>query len=102
LAIDVKTSNGVTFGAFSIPGLGIEPKVQGTAIALEKDEISEPITGNNAVYVIQISNIIEPANLNIAMQKQSMARTMQSRVQREVLEALKDNAEIEDNRINFY
>ncbi|MFO7865135.1 MAG: SurA N-terminal domain-containing protein [Salinivirgaceae bacterium] len=102
LAVDVKTSNGVTFGAFSIPGLGIEPKVQGTAVALEKDEISEPIEGNNAVYVIQISNITEPTNLNLAMQKQSMSRTMQSRVQREVLEALKDNAEIEDNRINFY
>lgn len=99
----VKLSEGITFGAFSIPGLGIEPVVQGTALAMNKDEISKPLEGNNAVYVIQIANITEPeTNQNLAMQKQSIKRTFQSRVQRQVMEVLKDNAEITDNRINFY
>lgn len=99
----VKFSEAITFSAFSIPGLGIEPIVQGTALALEKDEISKPLEGNNGVYVIQITNITEPETTgNLALQKQSLKRTFQSRVQRQVLEVLKDNAEITDNRINFY
>ncbi|ALO15187.1 Peptidyl-prolyl cis-trans isomerase SurA [Salinivirga cyanobacteriivorans] len=103
LSVDVKMSEGVSFGAFSVPGLGIEPKVQGVAQALNQDEISSPIEGNNAVYVIQVTDIQEPGdNLNIAMQKQSIQRNYLTRVQREVFEVLKENAEIDDKRINFY
>lgn len=103
LSTNAKMSEGVTFAAFSLPGLGIEPVVQGTAMALAKDEISNPLKGNNGVYVIQITNTTEaPENKNLAMQKQSLNRTFQSRVQSQVLEVLKENADITDNRINFY
>ena len=103
LSVDVKMSEGVSFSAFSVPGLGMEPKVQGVAQALNQDEISSPIEGNNGVYVIQVTNIQEPGeNLNIAMQKRSIERNYLTRVQREVFEVLKENAEIDDNRINFY
>lgn len=103
LSLEVKMSEGVSLGAFSVPGLGIEPKVQGVAHALNTNEISSPIEGNNGVYVIQVTNIQEPGeNLNIAMQKQSIARQYLTRVQREVFEVLKNDAEIDDKRINFY
>ncbi len=103
LETEVKESKGVSFAAFSVPGLGMEPKVQGVASVLEQDEISAPIQGNNAVYVLQITNIQEAQeNQNLAMEKASIERTYVSRAQREIFEALKDNAEIEDNRIKFY
>jgi len=103
LSTEVKTSENVTFAAFSIPGIGIEPNVQGTALALNKDEMSAPIEGGNAVYLIQVTQVTEPGeNLNIEMEKRSLQRQFMSRVQSEAFEALKDYSEIVDNRIKFY
>ncbi len=103
LGTEVKETQGASFAAFSVPGLGMEPKVQGVASVLEANEISAPIQGNNAVYVLQVTNVQEAGeNQNLAMEKKAIERTYVSRAQNEVFEALKDNAEIEDNRIKFY
>ena len=103
LSTDVKISSNVTFASFSIPGIGIEPNVQGTALALNKDEMSAPIEGANAVYLVQVTNVVEPGdNLNIAMEKKSIERQYVSRVQNQAFEALKEHADIVDNRIKFY
>ena len=103
LSAEVKTSTNVTFSAFSVPGIGIEPNVQGTALALNKDEMSAPIEGGNAVYLVQITEVTQPGeNLNLEMEKRSIKRQFVSRVANEAFEALKDNADIEDNRLNFY
>jgi peptidyl-prolyl cis-trans isomerase D len=103
LSAEIKTSTNVTFAAFSIPGIGIEPNVQGTAIALNKDEMSAPIEGANAVYLIQVTEVKEPGEkLNIDMEKKSIQRQYISRVQSQAFEALKESSDIVDNRINFY
>lgn len=103
LSTEVKKSSNVTFAAFSIPGIGIEPNVQGTALALNKDEMSAPIEGANAVYLVQVTDVTEPGDkLNIAMEKKSIERQYVSRVQNQAFEALKGYFEIVDNRIKFY
>lgn len=103
LGVEVKMSENVSFAGFSIPGLGIEPNVQGVAFVLNENEISAPIEGNNGVFVIQVTKIKKPSkNINIAREKNAIQRNYTSRVQREVFEALKESAEIEDNRIKFY
>lgn len=103
LSAEIKTSTNVSFASFSIPGIGIEPNVQGTALALNKDEMSSPIEGANAVYLVQITEVTEPGeNLNLEMEKKSIQRQYVSRVNNEAFNALKDFAEIKDNRINFY
>lgn len=99
---NVKESSGISFSSFSVPGLGIEPKVQGVAFVLDKDQISKPIKGNNGVYVIQVTKINEPKNLPIAMEKKALQRNYLSRIQREIIEILKENANIVDRRIKFF
>ena len=56
---DAKTDTltNINFSSFSLPGLGlIEPKVNAVATATEVNAVSDPIDGNNGVYVIKVIN----------------------------------------------
>jgi len=100
---EVKSSSNADFSALSIPGLGVEPQVQGTIASLEKDGISSPIEGQKGVYIVQVKNIITPPeNNNIEGQRNSLATSLASRVRYEVYNAIKESAEIDDNRSTFY
>jgi peptidyl-prolyl cis-trans isomerase D len=92
-----------TFAAYSVSALGFEPEVQAVALALQADQISDPIKGKNGVFVIQVKNIQQPsAELNISNEKSYLTRGYRSRVGYQVYEAIKEASEIQDNRANFY
>lgn len=103
LEVEVKEVKGLTFASFSVPGLGIEPKINGVAIDLEKGKLSEPIEGNNGIYIINVTEKTEsdPEQLNYDIEKLNMRRNIQARANSEISKILKDAAEIEDNRIMF-
>ena len=68
--------------------------------------ISEPIAGNNAVYVVRVDDLTTTsvAMADIEMQKAQMrqrAKQMQS-FYSSPIKLLKDQATIKDNRRNFY
>lgn len=92
----------VPFSSSSLTGVGYEPKVIGAMFGLEPGSVSEPIAGNAGVFVLQLGEFTETAESNSyeAIQAQ-LQGTFQYRTQ-EVLPALKDAAEIEDNRIKFF
>jgi peptidyl-prolyl cis-trans isomerase D len=93
----------ISFGEFSIPGLGNEQTLLGSAFGLESGAVSAPIQGSRGVYVIQIENKKEPepSQANDAVRKGVMA-AFSSRAQYEAFNALKNNADIEDNRYTFF
>lgn len=99
----VKDVKGLSFAAFSVPGLGIEPKINGIASVMKKDEISAPIEGNNGVYVLKMVAVSEvtPNETDLATEKTSLERTVKGRVGSEMLRVLKENADVVDNRIRF-
>jgi peptidyl-prolyl cis-trans isomerase D len=95
-ATDVTMQNPVLSG-----GVGREPKVVGSAFALAANKLSAPIAGNTGVYVVKNNSIIKAPAL-----KEHAAYVAQLKAQsagdvNRVLPALKDNAEIEDNRQQF-
>jgi peptidylprolyl isomerase/peptidyl-prolyl cis-trans isomerase D len=65
--------------------------------------VSKPITGDKGVYVVKLISVNKapemPSYRGFANQKTAQSR--QAVVSR-VFEALKGNAEIEDNRAKFY
>jgi peptidyl-prolyl cis-trans isomerase D len=98
-----KEIQNATFAAYSVSALGFEPEVQAVALALQVDQISDPIKGKNGVFVIQVKNIQQPsAELNISNEKSYLTRGYRSRVGYQVYEAIKEASEIQDNRANFY
>lgn len=99
----VKTAGAVAMNAPTIAGAGREPKVVGTAFGLKEGEISDPIAGERGVYVVQVTKITEaPVLDNYAALANQEAQKARVAVSSKVLEALKEAAEIEDNRSKFY
>ena len=93
----------INFSAIAVPGVGKEPSVIGTVFALPQGKLSKPIKGETGVFVVSIENITEPQPANdYSAIKDQLSSGLKNRVSSEVFEALKENADITDNRANFY
>lgn len=93
----------VSFAATSLPGFGKEDEVIGSIPNMKPGDMSKPIKGNQAVYMVIADQINKAAPKDdytneVRMMKGSFA----TRSQREINEALKKKAEIEDHRLLFY
>lgn len=93
----------ISFGATNLPGFGKEDEVIGTLFSLKAGEMSKPIKGNQAVFVL-IPDRITPAPLkdDYATETRMLKNAFTTRSQREINDALKKRAEIKDNRLMFY
>ncbi|WP_010522073.1 peptidylprolyl isomerase [Aquimarina agarivorans] len=101
--VSVKSASAITMKSSTISGAGIEKKVVGTAFALDVNEVSKPIEGNKGVYVVKVTSKTPGQGLasyqGLANQKaEEEARKSRSAL----LNALKDNADIEDKRAVLY
>lgn len=105
-SVSVQNASAINMANPLIPGAGEEPKVVGAAFALEEGEVSEPIVGQKGVYVIQLTKRVESPAL--ASYKNAAVKETQTRVQKlqnpnnDVIKALKDAKDIEDNRAKVY
>ncbi|MBE7640644.1 peptidylprolyl isomerase [Salegentibacter sp. BLCTC] len=99
----VQTANAVSLGSPTLPGAGREPEVVGSVFALEAGSVSKPIAGNNGVYVVELESKNEAPAMNSysGIAQQETAQRRQNASQR-LFEALREKAEIEDNRARFY
>ncbi len=101
--VDVNTASAVNRNNPTLPGVGNEPKVVGTAFALEQGTVSKPIAGEKGVFVVKVLQKNDAPKLDSYKPYSSReAAARRTTVNTEVFEALKENAEIEDNRARFY
>ncbi|MEG2666514.1 MAG: peptidylprolyl isomerase, partial [Bacteroidales bacterium] len=98
----VDSANGITFNAYAYGNRGFEPEVIGHLFGMKKGQISKPIKGNSAVFVVELDNITKtnPAPMIPMVQMQS-AQNFQQGITGFVAGALEKMAKIEDNR-SFY
>ncbi len=93
---DVTLENPVLAG-----GVGQEPKVVGNALALAANKMSAPIEGTTGIYVVKNTSTVKaPALNNYASYVTKVKAASDSDVNR-VLPALKEDADIKDNRKDF-
>ena len=102
LNVPVQSAGNINFSSFSIPGIGLEPAVVGTVASLEVDEISEPIAGNNGVFIVQVTSVEKGADENIAGEQTRLAQSLFSRATSQAVEAHRNSVEIVDKRSKFY
>ncbi|MDR7208301.1 peptidylprolyl isomerase [Flavobacterium piscis] len=102
VGVKVQQATNVTLDNPVLPGgVGQEPKVVGNAFALTANKVSAPIEGNTGVYVVKnISTVKAPALANHAEYVSKVKAQSASDANR-ILPALKNNAKIEDNRLQF-
>lgn len=100
----LKSATAANFSSFSMPSIGVEPKVQAEMTQMDAQQISEPIAGNLGVYLIQVSSV-EDADINVAtvaQERSNIARTNMQRITYQLFQAVSDASDVEDNRSLFY
>ncbi len=99
----VKSASALSMTSPTIAGAGNEPKVVGAAFGLKEGEVSKPITGVRGVYVVKTTKRTDaPVLENYGSYAVQEANKSRAAVATKVLSALKEAAEIEDNRATFY
>ena len=98
----VQEANNITFSSLSLPSAGIEPNVIATSSILEQDHLSKPVQGNNGVYVVVVNAIQENDESDIASLQSRMTVMRESQASFEAYEALREAADIQDNRSTFF
>lgn len=100
---EVKQAQGVTFGVFQFGMAGFEPAVIGKAVSLNQNQVSAPVKGNAGVYVLAATAVTKnPGEFNAATEKQSLRSRFSYSTPNAILMDMRNNAEITDNRLNFY
>jgi len=93
----------VTFASPAIAGIGLEPKVVGAAWSLTPGQLSQPISGNNGVFVVSVDKKVDAGEPNLSEIRLSESRGIAAKVDNgAVYNALKEKADLTDNRTKFY
>ena len=106
MGLPVEPVSGLRFASSTLGDAGVEPKVVAASVALEKGVVSSPIIGENGVYVLSVNNVTMPeeteAQAQIGLSRNYVERNYAARTNYYAYEALKELAEIRDNRREFY
>jgi len=102
-SLSTKTANAITMANPTIAGAGTEPKVIGTAFGLKIGETSSLIDGVKGVFMVKVTAVNNAPDLQdySAFANQLNASSAVS-IDADAFNALKNKADIEDNRAAFY
>lgn len=95
-AMDVTVENAV------LPGFGQEQRAVATAFALGANKVSAPIEGVSAVFVVMQKSAVKAPAITDYSPYLNVLKGQNASAPGRVITALKDNAEIKDNRPVFY
>jgi peptidyl-prolyl cis-trans isomerase D len=100
----ISQADDVSFASATAPGIGNDPIVVGRAFAAEANKSTTPIKGETGVYVIKVSNKVEPtppADADLAGYQQNLASTKANNMASKVYLGARDHAKIKDFRYKF-
>lgn len=102
IGVPLETVSNVTFSSPIVMGQS-EPEVVGKMMALGTGKMLGPVKGDAGVYMIQVDQKVDAKPLDdIKSVINQIQPTLSSRVDYAVFEALKDIADVEDNRAKFF
>ena len=100
--VTVQSATAITMANPTIPGAGSEPKVVGAAFGEKAGESTGLIDGKKGVYKVKVLAVNNAPELDNYASYMNQLNAGTNAVNTKVYEALKKNAEIEDNRAKFY
>ena len=99
----VSSAAAVNMKTPTLSGAGQEPKVVGTAFGLKEGETSGLINGKSGVFMVKVNKVTETTGLdNYQAVANRLSTSRVSAAQTKVYNALKETADIDDNRATFY
>ncbi|WP_350286251.1 peptidylprolyl isomerase [uncultured Croceitalea sp.] len=101
--VTVSNASALTRKSPTIPGAGREPLVVGNAFAFDEGQVSGLIEGETGVFMLKVTKKEAGATLsNFSTFANTLTTSNRNAVNTAVYNALKEGAEIEDNRSTFY
>ncbi|MDX5346811.1 MAG: peptidylprolyl isomerase, partial [Hymenobacteraceae bacterium] len=101
----VRTADEVVFANPFIPNLGMEPEAVGKTFGLKQGARTAPFDGQSGVLMVELLNLnkaAEPNQSNLVTLQQQIQGNVASKTENNVFEAIKENADIKDNRVRFF
>ena len=99
----IREASDITFNSFTIPGAGIEPALNAVAYVWPPNRLTGPVKGINGVYVLEVTSVTEPEiPSDYSRIKTRLMATYQTRTNYEAYNALKEHADIKDERSKFF
>lgn len=93
----------ITMATTRITNIGVEPKLNALISMSPLNKVSDPVAGDNGVYVFEVINRTNDNNPYDEKQQKSMIEANNSyRIGNMVIRYMQQEADIEDNRIRFY
>lgn len=100
--LPLQQAQNINFATNALPGSSNEPAVIGQTVTMKQETLSKPILGKEGVYMVYVTAKREaPAPKDYEAQQKGAAMEMQTRVDYEVYNALKDNANITEHFLKF-
>jgi len=92
------------FSSRNLPGFTVENNVIGTVFGMENGNVSQPIIGNAAVFMVKVNDITvasDPGNYSAVIAE--LKADLEKRVNQDTpYNLLKESLDIVDNRIDFF
>lgn len=95
----------MAFSATLVSNIGAEPRVIGIVTSMPKDKVSEPIIGENGIFVVKVTSVTAKAEItddDIKPDLINAERELVFSTSRRIFEALRERADLEDNRYKFF
>jgi peptidyl-prolyl cis-trans isomerase D len=93
----------ITMATTRITNIGVEPKLNALISMSPLNKVSDPVAGNNGVYVFKVSNRTNDNTPYDESRQKSMLEASNSyRIGNMAIRHIQQQADIEDNRIRFY
>ena len=102
LGSEVNTQSNINFSSFSVPGIGLEPALVGTVVSLDEGIVSNPVKGNNGVYIVQITGSTQGTDNDIVTEQQRLSQSLEYRAANQTYQTRQNSAEIADKRSKFF
>lgn len=97
------TAKGVSFTSAYITDVGAEPEVVAKAFKLDLNQASPPIVGQTGVFVVMpVYKPAATAPTNVPQVRRTQLSSLQGQVRSRLLNALKKQAEVENNLSRFF
>ena len=100
---NVYSSSDLKLSSNTLPSVGFDPQAVGLAFSLENGARSKPLAGENGVVVLEtVNKTIAPALTDYTTYKTQLQQGDANRASFGIAEAVKENAEVVDERYKFY
>lgn len=98
----VSIGTDISFATNTLPDVGFEPAVIGTAVALQPNVISSPFVGNNGVYLVKVTSEQPIADSNVEAEKTRQLQALGNRAASQSFDIHQKAVKVVDKRVKFY